>query len=208
MQEKKRLQQASSSRVKGIINSAVISEKVDSATATLPPVKRIEVQQLVTPMRFNRVSFQAASDGIREESLNYYLPTSILHAVKRIKEFGSYLMLKKNLNRGEFYSPSPPRALKTVDKITPQVYLVKTAKKEDIDYMYDEEGYTICPPFGETDMDKWSIVHYLYRTYSLDGFADMTVDGLTYKVRNEPIPQWDADLVIAIQGNHLIIGKL
>lgn len=180
--------------------------KIDSAEQTHEPVKRVHVHQLVSPMRYNRAAFQGASDGIREESLNYYLPTSILQVVKNIKDFVKYSIVKAKLNRGEYSTPEVPITAQKIDKIKPQVYLDKTMDREKTDYVYDEEGYMICEPYDTTG--EWDVIHFLYRTYSLDGFADITVDGVGYRARSVMIPQWNIDLVIAKQGDHLVIGQL
>jgi hypothetical protein len=179
--------------------------KVDSAEKTHPPLKRIEVQQLNSPQRFNRTAFQGYSDGIREESLNYYLPTSILHAVKNILDFPMFKLVKERLNRGEYSQPKKDKIAHKVDKIAPVIYLDKTMDKEKIDYMYDQEGYMICQPYEING--SWEIISYLYRTYSLDGFADIKVDGLGYRLRSEVIPQWNVDLSFFCFATNGITGE-
>lgn len=185
----------------------------DCCTFVKPP-KPIVVLPFGSPMRYNRNYFQISSDNLRESSLNYYLVTDILNEVKNIKGYPNYSKLRSNLSQGlykqedkaeeepEMVTALEPFMCLQVDR--GQEKLLTSSMKCDI--LHDRKPYQICEPF-ERVTGYWEVIWYLYRVYELDGFGDIMINGLPYKIKSQRIGKQEPDLILAQQEDKLIIGR-
>ncbi len=172
------------------------------------PSTLISVVSQGTPMKFNRTFFKSASRDIGNSTRNYYLPTKIMEDVKFIQGFPNYTRAKARFLEGEFKGKD--NGVVSLQKIPGNrlVPVLSFARSNDEpDLLLGGEHYKAAENNGKEEGD-FDILYYLYNMYSLDGFADITIQGKQYKVKLSPVEGSKEDLVLVKQGDKLIIGSI
>lgn len=165
----------------------------------------IEITSLGNPLRFNRSTSNFLSISERDSALNYYMPTQILLPTKKIskKEFPNYILVKCRFMRGDFKNKEKNNNEQEQIKIKSDICLIKTTD-EKYDILFNGEKFKITDNIIN---DTINIVYYLYKMYSLDGFADIKIDNESYRVSLCKYREKEPDMIIGVKDNYLICGK-
>jgi hypothetical protein len=170
-----------------------------------------------TAHKINRNIFEKLGEGIRDETLNYYVVTKILGGVKNPKGFANYTEAKEKFLRGEFGEPpcidEKEEVAVAFKDINSSIILSITDKKK-YDMVYNGKKYSICHDLSAcvksiSSLSKWRVVYYLYNCYSLEGLGDIKINGASYKCLFSPVPNYPPDLVVLFhkKEDKLIIGS-
>ena len=171
------------------------------------PEKRIEILPLNSPHRFNRQLFKSISENIRSETLNYYTPTKILQSVKYVEGYPNYRTVKTKLLSGHYKKDEPPKPEVIDGKVIKgQIFLVgREVFDPDAPFFVYDVSYEYGKPFEIKG--EWVILLYLYEVFSLEGFADLKIDGKFYALKTKVINNLKEDLIVAKNVNVLVIGS-
>ena len=169
---------------------------------------KIQILPMMHPMQFNRTMFQQLSDGVREESINYYFKTDVLNDVNRIAGYPNYHIYKHKYIQGAFAveKPNGSGASYPFNMFNIMLFLRQTNNIQNCDLKLDDKMYTVCQPFSEPG--EWNVAMYLYNTYALEGFADVKILGIGYKVLFKPVDNYQFDYLVAVNNDKAIIGKV
>lgn len=159
------------------------------------PASTIKVSPVGTAMKFNRAFFQHNADQVADSTRNYYLLTDIMHEVRDIKGYPNYTKLKTDfLSEKIKEEEGAQEAMRC--RIDP--CLVVTHK---------DDGYSISDKEVVEDIE-FEVIYYLYKTYTLDGFADIQIMDDWYKVQLSPVNNMPPDMVAGKLNDHLVIGRV
>ncbi len=171
------------------------------------PEKRIEILPLNSPHRFNRQLFKSISENIRSETLNYYTPTKILQSVKYVEGYPNYRTVKTKLLSGHYKKDEPPKPEVIDGKVIKgQIFLVgREVFDPDAPFFVYDVSYEYGKPFEIKG--EWVILLYLYEVFSLEGFADLKIDGKFYALKTKVINNLKEDLIVAKNANVIVMGR-
>lgn len=164
---------------------------------------RIKIISPTEPMRFNRMAFSVGSEGIRDESRNYYFLTDIMQPTKNITDCPEYVELKERLLSGELWEE------RVTDTVIAQLQsckiVLERADASDAVFFDNGVGYRESSIPAEI-LTGLTVMFYLYDMYSMGGLADVMIDGRFYKVKKTPIEGAVEDMVMATDGVRIYIG--
>ena len=171
------------------------------------PEKRIEILPLNSPHRFNRQLFKSISENIRSETLNYYTPTKILQSVKYVEGYPNYRTVKTKLLSGHYKKDESPKPEVIDGKVIKgQIFLTESDGQEShCDFIVEDINYECSNPLSIEG--RWTILYYLYEVFSLEGFADLKIDGKFYALKTKVINNLKEDLIVAKNANVIVMGR-
>lgn len=178
----------------------------DSCHFTIPKTD-LQIVSASTPMKFNRVFFQASSQEIADSTRNYYIHvTDIMKEVRAIPGYPNYSKVKARFLAGEYKRKEEEKSRRRVTKINPVLFLSLSTNGKEPDMIIEGNHYQRSEPF--TLAGEWEILCYLYDLVGLEGFSDIQVKGRWYKVRLNPIETSKESLVLAKQNDKLVLGSI
>jgi len=151
------------------------------------------------------MAFSVGSEGIRDDSRNYYFLTDIMQPTKCIVDCSAYVELKAKLLSGELWEmeEQPERRAELAQVL---MTLVKTDEVRDAIFFDNGIGYKEDAAHDLTGKSL-PIKFFLYDMYSMGGLADVMIDGRFYKVRKTPIEGAVESLVMISDGPAIHIGR-
>lgn len=166
---------------------------------------RIKIVSPNEPMRFNRMAFSVGSEGIRDESRNYYFLTDIMQPTKCITDCPEYSELKDKLLAGDLWEMKEEQERKAILGSV-ILTLERTDNAQEAVFFDNGMAYKETLPSDVTGIPLL-VKFYLYDMYSLGGLADIQLDGRFYKVKRSPVLGINESLVMVQCGENILIGK-